>query len=131
MTWRPAGRDDLPLAGVWALAAAGAVALAPLLPLFAPLLPACPLHALTGFPCPSCGSTRAALHLAHGELLAALAVNPLAAGGMGLGVLGGLLAPGWVALRGPLPAARPRDRWRWVIGAGLLANWIYLAARGV
>lgn len=131
MTWRPAGRADLPLAGLWAVAAAGAVALAPLAPLFAGLLPPCPLHVMTGLPCPTCGTTRAALHLAHGDVLAALAVNPLAAGGLTLGVLGGLLAPAWVAVRGPLPRVTPERRWRWLVAAVLAGNWIYVAARGV
>ena len=131
MTWRPAGRSDLPLAGLWAVAAAGAVALAPLAPLLSGLLPPCPLHTMTGFPCPTCGATRAALHLARGDVLAALAVNPLAAGGLTFGVLGGLLAPAWVAVRGPLPRVAPERRWRWLIAAVLAGNWIYVAARGV
>jgi len=131
LTWRPAGRADLPLAGLWALAAAAAVAMAPLAPLLATLLPLCPLHLMTGIPCPTCGATRAALDLAHGDLLAALAVNPLAAGGLTFGVLGGLLSPAWVALRGPLPSAAPERRWRLLVGAALVTNWIYLAARGV
>ena len=130
MTWRPANRADLPLAGLWAMAAAAAVALAPLAPLFATLLPACPLHLLTGVPCPSCGVTRSALHLAHGELLAALAVNPLAGGGMTFGVLGGLLSPAWVAVGGPLPRMTAQRRWRWLVAAVLAANWVYLVARG-
>jgi hypothetical protein len=37
----------------------------------------CPLHALTGIPCPACGGTRAALALASGAPAEALALNPL------------------------------------------------------
>jgi hypothetical protein len=113
------------------MAATGAVALAPLAPLFATLLPACPLHQMTGVPCPSCGVTRAALDLAHGQLLAALAVNPLAGGGMAFGVLGGLLSPAWVAVGAPLPRVKAERRWRWLVAAALAANWIYLIVRGV
>jgi len=45
-------------------------------PVFA-LLPACTFRAAFGFPCPSCGATRAGLALAQGELRLALAHNPL------------------------------------------------------
>ena len=40
-------------------------------------LPKCPLHQLTGWHCPGCGITRAAHALLHGDLSAALAMNPL------------------------------------------------------
>lgn len=36
----------------------------------------CPLRALTGIPCPICGTTTAAVRLGRGDLLAALAANP-------------------------------------------------------
>ncbi len=42
-----------------------------------PLLPPCPLHALTGLYCPGCGSTRATRALLQGDLLAAWSFNPL------------------------------------------------------
>lgn len=40
--------------------------------------PRCPLHELTGLYCPGCGTTRALYQLAHGHLLAAFRLNPLA-----------------------------------------------------
>ena len=40
-------------------------------------LPRCPFLAMTGYPCPSCGMTRALRCLLHGDLAAALAFNPL------------------------------------------------------
>lgn len=40
-------------------------------------LPPCPLHALTGFYCPGCGSTRMLYHLVHGELGMAFRENAL------------------------------------------------------
>ncbi len=41
------------------------------------LLPPCPFHALTGWFCPGCGSTRALHALVHGDVVQALAMNPL------------------------------------------------------
>ena len=131
MTWREARAEDMSLAGVWALAAASAVALAPVLRLASGLLPACPLHALTGLPCPSCGATRAALQLADGQVLDALAINPLATLALGLAIMGGLLAPAWVALRGPLPARTPDRILRQGVVAALAINWAYLVLHGV
>ncbi|NUN93831.1 MAG: DUF2752 domain-containing protein [Verrucomicrobiae bacterium] len=39
--------------------------------------PPCPFHALTGWYCPGCGSTRALHQLLHGHLVAACRFNPL------------------------------------------------------
>jgi uncharacterized protein DUF2752 len=47
---------------------------------FLPVLsisPSCVLKGVTNIPCPTCGSTRALVFLAHGEFIAALAMNPL------------------------------------------------------
>lgn len=41
--------------------------------IFAP----CPFHLLTGYHCPGCGSLRAVHRLLHGDVAAALALNPL------------------------------------------------------
>ena len=54
--------------------------LAPLTLLLIPLLdrlPACPLRQLTGFYCPGCGSARALHCLFEGDVLSAVAMNPL------------------------------------------------------
>lgn len=37
----------------------------------------CALYAITGLYCPGCGGTRAVYDLAHGDVLGALAMNPL------------------------------------------------------
>ena len=39
--------------------------------------PPCLWHALTGLHCPGCGATRCAYSLVHGDVLQALAYNPL------------------------------------------------------
>lgn len=41
------------------------------------IFPPCPFHALTGLYCPGCGSLRALHQLFHGNVLAALGLNPL------------------------------------------------------
>lgn len=43
----------------------------------AAFLPPCPLHALTGYFCPGCGTTRAFWYLVHGHPLRALGENVL------------------------------------------------------
>jgi hypothetical protein len=67
------------IAGVAAVAVAS-TCFAPLVD-HAPVI--CPLRALTGFPCPGCGLTRAFLALGHGDIGAAVAFHafslPLAA----------------------------------------------------
>jgi hypothetical protein len=47
-----------------------------LLPIL-PFAPACVFKGLTGIPCITCGSTRSVVHLSHGEILSAFAMNPL------------------------------------------------------
>ncbi len=129
--WSRASPANLPLALLWALGAGSAVVSTPLLPWLARLAPPCPLHALTGIPCLTCGATRAAIALAHGEPAAAFALNPLAAAAIVAGVPGGLLAPAWVALRAPLPPMPATGRLRLAVIAALAVNWIYLVVRGI
>src|SRR5262249_10143344 len=108
------------------------LACARLLPLVEHALPRCALHSLTGVPCVACGSTRAALALAHGHALEALALNPLATLAMIGGVLGGFIAPGWVAARGPLPGLGESASRRLRIAAwcSVALQWAYLVVMG-
>ena len=98
--------------------------------------PLCPLHAVTGLPCPTCGSTRAASALVRGDLAAALTWNPL----MTLVMIGAALYVLYAA--GVVIGNLPRLRWtppsrsesRGIrIGVVLLIaiNWGYLIWRGV
>lgn len=119
----------------WGLVAAALVALSPLASRFAAGLPSCPLKAATGWPCPGCGTTRAALALADLDLLAALAVSPLATAGWALLVGGGLVAGG-LALAGLEPPAPPGWTPRRLLAfriaavAAIAGNWIYLVVTG-
>ncbi len=129
---------EQPVAGrqlglLWGGLALALVALSPLAPHFAGLAPACLLKSWTGLPCPSCGTTRAALALARFDVLEAFIHFPLQSAAWTAFLTAGLVA-GWLALRGrPLPAL-PRRLPRWLPWAALLvlaANWAYSIATGV
>ncbi len=89
------------MGGLGALAVAGALQLGLGLDPLAALggLGLCPLRALSGWPCPGCGMTRAFLSLARLDVAAALAAHPAAPALLGL-VL-------WRAVR-PLPEVLTR-----------------------
>lgn len=94
----------------------------------------CLFRRLTGVPCPTCGGTRAALHLLHGAPRSAWAANPLASVLLAFAGLYALAASVSLLLtrRLPVPHATPRVR-LWTVGillALLLLNWGYLIARG-
>ena len=96
-------------------------------------LPACPLKSWSGVPCPSCGTTRAALALSELDLRAALAVSPLATLAW-MALIGGGLVAGVLAAVGPglpQPNWRPTVAVRFGIVFVILANWVYLIARGI
>ena len=64
--------------GVAIVAVAVAVALLRIFdPATSTLFPPCPVHYLTGWYCPGCGSLRAIHQLLHGNFRAAWAMNPL------------------------------------------------------
>ncbi len=118
------------LALLWCAAAASALALRPFWLALAPRLPACTFHAVTGVPCPTCGSGRAAIAVLHGDVLTALTVNPLATVVGVTAITAGLVAPLWVWLGGPVPDLASVRARRWLL-AGLLpvlVNWGYLMA---
>lgn len=118
---------------LWGGVAVALVALAPLATRLAEGVPRCVLKSLSGLPCPTCGTTRAAVALARFDILEALALNPLATVGWALLVVGGLLA-GALAIAGR-PVREPS--WNFGVGlraalvAALLANWVYLVLAGV
>ena len=128
MKWRSPDREERQIALLWGVSAASALVLRPLWLAVAPLLPPCPFLTLTGVPCLSCGTTRAAVAFLDGRPLDALAANPLAALAGGAFVLGGLAAPLWVAVRLPAPdLAAPLAPWaRIAIIVVLLANWAWV-----
>jgi len=93
----------------------------------------CVFKALTGLPCPTCGSTRALGRLFALDFAGALAMNPFTA-------LVAVLVAGWaVADLALLPRRRALDlevpkRLGFALRVGalvlFLANWVYLIAAG-
>lgn len=118
------------MALLWGVVAVASLAMRPVWLAVAPLMPACPFRALTGIPCPTCGTTHAAVALLQGRFGAALAANPLATVAGIAFVAGGVLAPVWAAARWPVPEMpAPLPRWtRAAIVAVLLAGWAYVIA---
>jgi len=128
LVWRRPKREERQLAWLWGVVAVCSLLLRPFWLMLAPFVPACPFRAITGIPCPTCGTTHAALALLNGRLGDAFSANPLAAlAGVGL-VVGGLIAPVWATFNGPVPEIpTPLPRWaRAAIVAVLLAGWAYL-----
>jgi hypothetical protein len=125
---RPPTREERQLALLWGVAAASALVLRPFWLAVAPLMPACPFRQITGVPCPTCGSTHAAVALMHGRLGAALAANPLAAFAGIAFFAGGIVAPLWAALGWPVfSVPAPLPRWlRATLVAAIVANWAWL-----
>ena len=131
MRWRPVGPADRQLAALWAAVAVAVLLAVPLAGLWSSHVPPCPFRVATGVACPSCGSTRAFEALAHGDLAAALAWNPLVVVGSLAFVIGGLLAPLWQRRVGRVPDLRGVVVVRVGLVAALLCNWAYLWVRGV
>src|SRR6202021_3802081 len=65
------------LAAMLAVCAAGVAMLRVFDPATSGIFPPCPVHYLTGWYCPGCGSLRAIHQLLHGNLRAAWGLNPL------------------------------------------------------
>lgn len=132
MKVRPALAPGRQLGLLWGAVAVGLLALSPAAPRLAEGLPACLFKSLSGMPCLTCGTTRAALALSRWQIGEALAANPLATTAwLGL-VIGGLVA-GLAALLG-----RSLREPRWVLPTTarlglvtiLAANWLYLIWAG-
>jgi hypothetical protein len=128
VTTRTATREERQLAFLWLAAAASAVALKPLWMTIAPHLRPCIFRSLTGIPCPTCGTTRAAAAFLEGNLPAALAANPLAAAVGVLFVIGAPLAALWAVARWPMPVLpTPLPGWTRIGAVALIvANWLYV-----
>ncbi|HVP68317.1 MAG TPA: DUF2752 domain-containing protein [Anaeromyxobacteraceae bacterium] len=129
LSWRRTGRFGV--AELFALLGLASFLAARFLPVLELGL-VCPFRAATGLPCASCGMTHAFVHLARGEVVAALAASPLgavlAAGAWALSLADLARA----ALGLPVPVLPERS----LVAAARLAvfavavNWAWLLWRG-
>jgi hypothetical protein len=128
VTTRTATPEERQLAYLWLAAAASALALRPLWLAIAPLLRPCIFRSLTGVPCPTCGTTRAATAFLGGNLISAFTANPLAAAMGLLFVVGAPLATLWAIAKWPIPVLpSPLPTWLRIGAVALIAaNWLYV-----
>jgi hypothetical protein len=91
----------------------------------------CPVRALAGIPCATCGMTRAFVALAHGDPAAALGASPLGTFLAACAWAFAVAALARAALGAPWPRLPDRAARALVaVGLGsLLANWVWLVAR--
>lgn len=115
---------------LWGGAALACAAAAPLAPVLAKGLPPCPFHWLTGFPCATCGGTRALLALGRFDFGAAVAWNPLVAAAAIAFTLGGLVALGAALAGQDVRVPRPTLGLRVALGLAVASNWVFLVVAG-
>ncbi len=91
----------------------------------------CVFRNVTNLPCPTCGTTRATLAFARGDILAGVLYNPFVVTALAIGLT--LCVVQWVFARRIEIAISPRSkRFGWALVAVLfLTNWAYLIARGI
>ena len=128
---RFAAAGPLPLGALWGAVAATLVLLSPWVAGWTRGLPPCVLKAMTGIPCPGCGTVRTAIALSHVDLSAAFALNPLAAVALLALVGGGLIAGVLAALGREIPRPTSYPTWVRLLAAGLiLGNWAFILGAG-
>src|SRR5688572_16657483 len=93
----------------------------------------CPFLAMTGWPCMTCGTTRASVAFLHGNFLEAFWWNPLAAVVLGALVVFDLYAVTVLVRRAPRVrlvewTGRQRTIAWIVLIVAVLSNWVYLLA---
>jgi hypothetical protein len=105
----------------------GAARLIPHLPV---PLPVCGLRALTGMPCPLCGSTRSLMAWSHLQVAEAFRFNPLAAMAV-VATVGWLLLSAFERCSGHrwttnIAMHFQKRPWLALLLAAIGANWLYL-----
>lgn len=133
--WRHLQNGELDHELIWlAISCLGAGGLAVWLWLHLPL-PQCNFRALLGIPCLTCGSTRAADALLHGDILHAWFVSPLATvafcGMAAFDVYAiAVLSSGAPRLRMTFTGRKERRTSAVLLALVALLNWVYLLTRG-
>jgi hypothetical protein len=134
MTWRRLRPGELDHEALWLGVSVAAAALTWLwLALDLPR-PACVFHALTGCPCPGCGTTRSMAYAFSGQFGAAFRMNPLCGALLCGAAIFDVYAA--VVLVARLPRLRPDGAalspWlRAIAVAALALNWAWLIRSGV
>ena len=97
--------------------------------------PQCIFHHFTGEPCLTCGATRAAIALLHGNFPAAFALNPLATFALLAAIALNVYAAISLACRAGrlrfLISVRAKFVLRIAVVVAVVANWLYLIERGL
>lgn len=122
-----------PLGAIFGAIGAAAAALVSLFGASRLPFPACLFKALTGLPCPTCGSTRTLARLVDLDLVGAFAMNPLAAAAAF--AIAAWAAADLVLVRGGRALALeiepgPARRLGAVALLAAVANWAYLLVEG-
>jgi len=86
--------------------------------------PPCPFRALTGYLCPGCGTLRALHELLHGNVIAALRLNPVMMLLLPYVSYCGVSEIGEVILGRPLPQLFLRPILIWILLAVILVFWV-------
>jgi len=131
LKFRHPGPDELDHELIWLSVSLGSLALA--IGWFVAGLPwpHCLFHDLTGFPCVTCGATRAGIEFFHGHFAAAWKWNPLVFGFLcALSAYDlyafAIITTGARRLRIALASAVGKKYARAAVIAALALNWIYL-----
>jgi len=94
----------------------------------------CGLKLLAGIPCLTCGATRATVHLLHGNIGSALAMQPLVVSAYGVLAVWGVVSFAAFAAGRRVQMTLTHGQ-ELALKVGLLvtpfANWLYLVAAGV
>ena len=113
----------------WGAAAIALSLMAPLAPQTAAWMPPCLIRSVTGWPCPTCGATHAAVALSRLDLAGALVANPLVAAAGVVFLAGGLVAGAAALLGHPFREPRLGPGARWAAIIAVATNWIWVAVR--
>ena len=95
----------------------------------------CVFRRVTGYPCLTCGSTRAAAALVSGHFAEAVRTQPLAvAAGMAAALALAVYAWLFIVRRRVFRVRLSSQEWKWLGAAALLLavlNWVYLLRHGL
>lgn len=131
LTWRRLAKHETNYEFLWLIVSVGALAAASIWLSFELPWPTCVFHDLTGLPCLTCGATRCAIALLHGNFTTAWLWNPLAFLALSGVALFDFYALIVLVLRAPrlrmvALTQRARNFARLTAVAALALNWIFL-----